>query len=97
VPRHRLTRALAGALAVIAIAAPAAVARPIDTGPGWSARPPAPSQSDAAAPAPTVVRTIDDGFDWASAGIGASAVAAMVLVSLGAFRAGSRARVRPAP
>jgi hypothetical protein len=95
VPRHRPHRALAGALAAIAIAVPAAVARPIDT-PNWSVGPRTPSRSDAA-PAPTIIRTIDDGFDWASAGIGASAAAAIVLLSLGAFRAGSRARVRPTP
>jgi hypothetical protein len=100
VPRHRprrLTRALAGALAAMAIGAPATVARPVDTGPGWSASPPAPTQSDAAARARPVIRTIDDGFDWASAGIGAGAAAAIVLVSLGGVRAGSHARARPAP
>ena len=93
---HRLARAVAGALAATAFAVPAAVARPVDTTPNWGAGPRAPSHSDAA-PAPTVIRTIDDGFDWGAAGIGAGAAAAIVLVSLGGARAGSRARVRPTP
>lgn len=94
---RRLTRAVAGALAVTALAAPTAVARPVDPASGWTASPPASSQSHAAAPAPTVIRTIDDGFDWDSAGIGAGAAAAIILLSLGGVRAGSRVRVRPAP
>jgi hypothetical protein len=94
---HRLTRALAGALAVTALAAPAAGARPADAVPG-TAMPnlPAASQSQPEAPAPTVIRTIDDGFDWGSAALGGAA-AAIVLLSLGGVRAGARARVRPAP
>ena len=94
---RRLTRALAGALAVTALAAPTAVARPVDAAPSWTARVPASSHSDAAVPAPTVIRTIDNGFDWGSAGIGAGAAAAIILLSLGGVRAGSRLRVRPAP
>jgi hypothetical protein len=95
-PRH-LTRAVAGALTVTALAAPAAVARPVDAAPGATASPPASVRSDAAGPAPTVIRPVDDGFDWGSAGMGAAAAAAIVLLSLGGVRAGSRVRVRPAP
>jgi hypothetical protein len=91
---RRLTRAVAGALAATALVAPAAGARPIDPVPGWKASP-ASSRSDAAAPAPTVIRTVDDGFDWGSAGIGAAAVGAIVLLSLGGVRAGSHTRPRP--
>jgi hypothetical protein len=93
---RRLARAVAGALAVTALAAPAAMARPIDAAPGWTASQPAASQSDTTAPAPTVIRTIDDGFDWGSAGIGAGATAAIVLLSLGGVRAAARAHVHPA-
>ena len=81
-PPHRLTRALAGALAATALAGPAAVARPIDTGPVYNL--PAPSRSDAAARAPTVIRTIDDGFDWGSAAIGAGGAIGLVAVATGA-------------
>jgi hypothetical protein len=93
----RLTHALAGALAVTALAAPGAVARPVDPAASWTASPSASSHSDAAVPAPTVIRTIDDGFDWGSAGIGAGAAAAIILLSLGGVRAGSRLGARPAP
>ena len=91
---RRLTRAAACALAVAALAAPVATARPIDVFPGSTASPTAAGSSKTNAPAPTVIRTIDDGFDWGSAAIGASAAAAIVLLSLGGVRAG--ARVRPA-
>ena len=94
---RRLTRALAGALAITALAAPAAVARPVDATPSRMASPPASSHSNATVPAPTVIRTIDNGFDWGSAGIGAGAAAAIILLSLGGVRVGSRVSVRPAP
>jgi len=93
---RRLTRAVAGALAVTALAAPAAAARPIDAAPSWSTSPPAASPSPADTPAPTVIRTIDAGFDWGSAGIGAGATAALVLLSIGGVRAGAHAHARPA-
>jgi hypothetical protein len=93
---RRLTRAGAGALAVVALAAPAASARPVDPPAGWKLTPPADTRSHADAPAPTIVRSTDDSFDWGSAGIGAAA-AAIVLVSVGGVRARSRVRPRPAP
>jgi len=44
---------------------------------------------------PVVVQLATDrGFDWGAAGIGAGAGAAVVLLSLGGVRAGSRARLR---
>jgi hypothetical protein len=94
---HRLTRAAAGALAITALAAPAASARPVDAPAGWKLTPPAETQAQPQAPAPTaptIIRTTDDGFDWGAAGIGAGA-AAIVLLSLGGVRARSRVRPRP--
>jgi hypothetical protein len=44
------------------------------------------------------VRTIDDGFDWGSAAIGAGAGGAVILlVSLGGVAVASRHRMRVAP
>jgi hypothetical protein len=83
---RRLTRAAAGALAIIALAAPAASARPVDPPTGWKLSTPAESRSQTHQPATTIIRTTDDGFDWGSAGIGAGA-AAIVLLSLGGVRA----------
>src|SRR4051812_33078828 len=93
--RH-LTRAVASVLAVTALAAPAPMAPPIASAPAWIPSHPAASPSHAEAPAPTVIRTVDDGFDWGSAAIGAGATIAIVLLSLGGVRAGSRTGVRPA-
>jgi hypothetical protein len=83
---RRLTRAAAGALAVTALAAPAASARPVDAPVGWKLTTPAQTHSQPATPAPTVIHT-DDGFDWGAAGLGAGAGAAIVLLSLGGVRA----------
>ena len=93
---RRLIRAGAGALAIIALAAPAASARPVDPPVGWKLTPPAETRSQPHVPAPTIVRSTDDSFDWGSAGIGAAA-AAIVLISVGGVRARSRVRPRPAP
>jgi hypothetical protein len=87
---RRLRRAVAGALAVSALAAPAAGAAPCEVVCGPTT--PGPTRT----PAPTVTRINDDGFDWGSAGLGAGAGAAIVLLSLGGVRAGSRAFARPA-
>lgn len=84
---HRLTRGLAAVVAVAALGAPAAVARPIDRpqepfryDPGATVAA-APEHAPARAP---VVQKIDDGFDWGSAAIGAGGAGALfVLVSLG--------------
>jgi len=70
---HPFTRSLAGALAIAAIAAPAAGAQPWHTlGPGEGATPPDYAQ-------PVVIRTVDSGFDVGSAAIGAGVAAALLL------------------
>jgi hypothetical protein len=77
VPR-RFTRAVAGALAVAAVAAPGADAMPaLDPGdrPGAGAPVVIEPQRDAA-----VTRTIEEGFDVGSAAIGAGAAAAVLLL-----------------
>jgi hypothetical protein len=70
---HPIARLVAVGLVAGALAAPAAVAQPI-----------ADPQTSEQAPSDTpVVRTIDEGFDWGSAAIGAGgAGAVIVLVSL---------------
>jgi len=74
---HPIARLVTAGLVAGALAAPAAVAQPI-ADPQTSA-PAESAQSDV-----PVVRTIDEGFDWGSAAIGAGgAGAAIVLVSLG--------------
>jgi len=83
---RRLIRAATGALAITALAAPAASARPVDLPAGWKLAPPAESRSQLHAAAPSVIRSTDDGFDWGAAGIGAGAGAAIVLLSLGGAR-----------
>jgi hypothetical protein len=83
---RRLIRAATGALAITALAAPAASARPVDPPAGWKLATPAESRSQLHAPAPTVIRSTDDSFDWGAAGIGAGAGAAIVLLSLGGAR-----------
>jgi hypothetical protein len=83
--RHRLTHSVAGALAIAALAAPAAGAFPAEQVQG-STNPNAPAtpihvNNTSAGPAPTVSRTIDDGFDVGSAAIGAGGAAAVLLLS----------------
>jgi hypothetical protein len=83
---HRLNRLFAAATATAALAAPTAIARPLD------------SQSNVPYPneRPVVVQPVDAGFDWDSAAIGAGGVAAVVaLVSLGGFGYVSRHRMHP--
>jgi len=70
-PPH-LTGALAGALAVAALAAPTAGARPATE---WT------DNSSPAPPAPTVTRTIDQGLDWGSAAIGAGTATGLLLIA----------------
>lgn len=94
---RRFRHALVGALAIGAISAPAANAV---TGEQFRAS----SGSDAtptkvsSQPAPTVTRTIDDGFDLGSAAIGAGSAAAVLLLGGAGATALSRHRhrVRPA-
>jgi hypothetical protein len=82
---HRLARLVATSLAAGALAAPAAVAQPIDAQPRYAAE---------SADAP-VVRSINEGFDWGSAAVGAGgAGAAIVLFSVGGVAFVSRGRMR---
>ncbi len=73
---HRLARLVAVSLTAAALAAPAA-----------SARPAPPDQPVVIEPDPApVVQTVDNGFDWDSAAIGAGGAGALLLlVSLGGF------------
>jgi hypothetical protein len=97
---HRLARLLVAGVAAGALAAPPALARPIDRGLSVSpdrgttgAVEPEPPPSDAR----VVVRHIDAGFDWGSAAIGVGGAGALiVLVSFGGFAYASRDRVRVA-
>jgi hypothetical protein len=73
------------ALAITALAAPAAGARPAtepQSTTGYGAGDMA-FQVESDAPAPTITRAIDEGFDWGSAAIGAGGAAAVLMVSLG--------------
>jgi hypothetical protein len=84
---HPLARLLVAGLAAGALAAPAAVAQPIDNGPS-------PDPGDGK---PPVVQTIDEGFDWGSAAIGAGgAGAAFILVTLGGVAYVTRGKTRVA-
>src|SRR4051794_10106858 len=74
----RITRLVLVGLAVLALAAPAASARPASQ----DATPAYPVQIEPVS-AP-VVQSVDQGFDWASAAIGAGVVGGIILlVSLG--------------
>jgi hypothetical protein len=82
--RHRLTSSIAGALAIAALAAPAAGAFPAEQVQG-NPSPNAPAtpthvNNTSAGPAPTVSRTIDNGFDVGSAAIGAGGAATVLLL-----------------
>ena len=70
---RRVCRSAAGALAVVALAAPTAAARPAieSTADARAAQP----------PGPTITRIVDGGFEWASAAIGAGGAAVVLLVS----------------
>jgi hypothetical protein len=91
--RTQLQRSLAAGLAATALAAPAAHAAPnIEPSTGDA---PASTEQGSGPPA---VTTIDEGFDWGSAAIGAGGAGALiVLVSLGGFTYASRERARLAP
>jgi hypothetical protein len=92
---RRLARALAATAAAAALAAPPALAR-IDppATPAYNSREAGPTSQSA----PVVVRTIDDGFDWGAAAIGAGGAGAVVaLAALAAFANTSRDRTRAAP
>lgn len=68
---RRLTRTLAGALTVTALAVPAASARPIDQRPGNAGH----------STEPTITRTIDAGIDLGSAALGAGGASAVLLLT----------------
>jgi hypothetical protein len=72
---------VAAALLALALTAPPATARPIVE---------PPLQEDVTAPPQVIVRA-DEGFDWGSAGIGAAATGALVLVA-GGIAVSRRAR-----
>jgi hypothetical protein len=85
--RSQLKYTVATGLAMAALAAPAAHAGPmIEAGSGYTGEP--------VDPEPTAVTTtIDEGFDWGSAAIGAGGASALlVLVSLGAMHHASHPR-----
>jgi hypothetical protein len=67
---HRMARALVSGVAAIALAAPTAGAVPAGPDPSTPAE-------DGTAP---VVESIDEGFDWASAAIGAGGAGALMLL-----------------
>lgn len=98
---HRIAAGVVAALA-LATAAPASATPwdpnsrdpfiPIRPAPEPAMIAPAPNHPGRG---PAVVRlTTNRGFDWGAAGVGAGAGAAVVLLSLGGVRAGSRARLR---
>lgn len=89
--KNRLRRGLALATAVSALAAPAASAAPIE-----QLLPSSVNQDPGAQPAPVriVERSVDSGFDWGDAGIGATGVLALVAIASGALVATRR---RPDP
>jgi hypothetical protein len=84
--RSRRTRIAAASLAIAALAAPAAQARPALDAPVPHHEP----QRSAM----VVTSTPDGGFDWGSAGVGAAAGAGLVLVGAGGFALSYRGRVR---
>ena len=66
---HRFTRLVTAGLVAGALAAPAASARPAPLDPVVIEPDPAP-----------VVQRVDDGFDWASAAIGAGTAGGLILL-----------------
>lgn len=94
---RRPAAALAAALAVAAVAAQPAFARTSTSlePPGSRAGQPAAVAPDAArTDASPIVRSIDEGFDWGAAAIGAGAGAMIVLVSVGGPTLATRRQVR---
>ena len=70
---HRITRLATAGLIAGALAAPAASARP--------AGPDTPGEPVVIEPDPApVVHSVDDGFDWASAAIGAGTAGGLILL-----------------
>jgi hypothetical protein len=107
---HRIARTAAGALAATALLAPAAASAHLPFEELRAAPPvvyhatPAPDRIDtgrsaqvtraAVTPAPTVTQSIDDGFDWGAAAIGAGGAGALLLLAAaGTSAAGHRRHV----
>jgi hypothetical protein len=93
---RRLRNALVAALAIGAISAPAANAMTGEQFRASSGSDSTPSKQSSQ-PAPTVTRTVDDGFDLGSAAIGAGSAAAVLLVAGAGATAASRHRRRVRP
>ena len=68
---HRITRLVLIALAVLALAAPAANAVPAS---------PDRQPADRVVVEPPVIQSVDNGFDWASAAIGAGLAGGIILL-----------------
>jgi len=87
---RRLAAAVTAAVAATALAASPAVAGPAIGPDGGNGAPPD-TKPDTT---PVIVRTVDGGFDWGSAAIGAGGAGALViLVSLGGVAIASRHRL----
>jgi hypothetical protein len=80
-----ITRSVAGACAVAAIAAPAAGARLSDEETGVAPARAATSSSQVdPSSAPAITQPADDGFDWSAAAIGGGAIVAVLFAAGGA-------------
>ena len=89
--RKKFTRTLAACTAAAALAAPVAQASPIiDPGSGYAS----PTSDPIVIEGPPVTTTIDGGFDWGAAAIGAGGAGMLILLSLGGAAHVSRGRTR---
>jgi hypothetical protein len=103
-PSHRLTRPLAAGIAALALAAPAAQARPAQdravlpsahhtiAAHGVAQKAPVDSASRSSAPQ---VRSTDTGFDVTSAAVGAAGLGLIALLAVGTTTLTARRRMRP--
>ena len=73
---HRITRLTTAALIAGTLAAPAASARPVSDPPIYNDRGSVAMDRDSA----PVAQSVDEGFDWASAAIGAGAAGGLILL-----------------
>jgi hypothetical protein len=81
---HQIRTCVALALALAAVAAPAASARLDDNPPAAAAQTQiAPVADPSSPPAQTVKISQPNGFDWGDAGIGAATIVSLVLLLLG--------------
>jgi hypothetical protein len=101
-PAVRLPRSLAVAAAALALAAPSAAARPMNDQPARLSEQETQvlASRGVGAPVPAThtstprLESADTGFDWGSAGIGAAATGALLLVAVAGFGASQRTRMR---